>query len=70
MKQDRAERIRILVEIELQRLLEEEGLSENLAGEEISRFDMPGIYLTKPDGEEELASSLARSIFQALISIR
>jgi hypothetical protein len=70
LKQDRAERIKALVEIELKRLLEQEGLSEDLAEVEVSQLDMPGIYLAKPYDEEDLASRLARSIFQALLSIR
>ena len=70
LKQDRAERIKILIEIELQRLLEREGLSESLDESEISRLDMPEIYLTKPYDEEEIASILALNIFKALISIR
>ncbi len=70
LKQDRAERIRTMVEIELQRMLEREGLSESLVGEEISRLDMPEIYLTKPYDEEEIASCLAMSIYQALLGIR
>ncbi len=70
LKQDRAERIRTMVEIELQRLLERKGLSESLVGEEISRLDMPEIYLTKPYDEEEIASCLAMSIYQALLGIR
>jgi hypothetical protein len=70
LNQDRAERIRTLIEIELQRLLEREGLSESLVEEEISRLEMPEIYLTKPYDEEEIASCLAMSIFQGLLSIR
>jgi|LAHT01.1.fsa_nt_gb CheY-like chemotaxis protein len=70
LKQDRAERIRTMMEIELQRLLERKGLSESLVGEEISRLEMPEIYLTKPYDEEEIASCLAMSIYQALLSIR
>jgi hypothetical protein len=70
LKQDRAERIRTMVEIELQRMLEREGLSESLVGKEVSRLEMPEIYLTKPYDEEEIASCLAMSIYRALISIR
>ena len=70
LKQDRAERIRTIVEIELQRMLEREGLSESLVGKEVSRLEMPEIYLTKPYDEEEIVSCLAMSIYRALISIR
>ena len=70
LKQDRAERIRTMVEIELQRMLEREGLSESLVGKEVSRLEMPEIYLTKPYDEEEIVSCLAMSIYRALISIR
>jgi hypothetical protein len=63
---ERAERIRAMVEVELQRLLERERWPEGLAGSEVSRLDAPTMYVDSPHNDGQLASGLARSIAQTL----
>jgi hypothetical protein len=63
---ERAERIRVTVEAELQRLLEREGWPEGLTGGEVSRLDAPTIHVNGPHSDGHLANGLARSIARAL----
>lgn len=63
---DRAEQLRVQVTGQVQRLLESgEGL-EALAGAEVRQVNAPIVHLAELHGEGHLASSLARSIVQAV----
>lgn len=70
MVPDRAERISAMVEAELQRLLEIEGLPEGLTGGDIPSLEVQAMHLAEPQSDNRLASSLAMKIVQALRSIR
>ncbi len=63
---ERAERIRGLVEVELQRQLGRERWPEGLAGGEVSRLDAPTMDVDRLHSDGHLASGLARSIAQTL----
>lgn len=63
---ERAERIRALVEVELQRLLERKGWPDGLAGGEVRHLDAPEVRLAKPHSDSHLAGNLAQSIARAL----
>lgn len=63
---ERAERVRARVEAELQRLLERGGWLEGLVGGEVSRLDAPTLHVGEPHSDGDLASGLARSVFQTL----
>jgi hypothetical protein len=65
----RAERIRGLVEAELQRLLEQGGWPDVLGSSEVSRLDAPTMHLDRPHSDSHFADGLARSIFQTLRSV-
>jgi hypothetical protein len=61
-----AERMRGLVEAELQRLLERGRWPEDLVGGEVSRLDAPTIRVNRPDSDGDLANGLAHSIARTL----
>jgi len=63
---ERAEHIRELVEVELQRLLERDGWPDGLAGGEVPHLDAPTMHVAEPHSDSRLAGGLARSIAQAL----
>ena len=63
---ERAERIRALIEVELQHRLERERWPEGLAGGEVSRLDTPAMHVDRPHSDTHLANSLAQSIAQTL----
>jgi len=65
----RAERIRELVEAELQHLLEQGGWPEVPGSSELSRLDAPTMHLDRPHSDSNFADGLARSIFQTLRSV-
>ena len=69
VRPERAERIRELVEVELQRLLERERWPDGLSGGEASRLDAPTMPVDKSDSDAHLANGLARSIAQSLHAI-
>jgi len=62
----RAERVRAMVEVELQRLLERGGWPEGLAGGEVSRLDAPTMHVDESRGDSHLANGLAQSVFQTM----
>jgi hypothetical protein len=66
----RAERIRALVEAELQRLLAQEGWPEGLAGGEVDHLDAPTMHLAQPHSDVRLASGLAQSIAQTVRGVK
>ena len=63
---ERAERVRAMVEAELQRLLVQERGPETLVGGEVSRLDAPTIHVNRPDSDGDLANGLAHSIARTL----
>jgi len=63
---ERAERVRGLVEAELQRLLERGGWPESLASGEVSRLSAPTWHVDIPHSDSHLANGLAQSIAQTL----
>ena len=63
---DRAERIRTLVEVELQLLLEREVLPRGTVGGEISHLHVPTMQLAEHNSDQHLASGVARRIAQGL----
>ena len=65
---ERAERIRAMVEVELQRLLKRQRWPDDLAGGEASRLDAPPMHLDVLHSDSHLANNLARSIVQTLRS--
>jgi len=66
---ERAERVRAMVEAELQRLLTQDGWPEGSAGgEEVSRLDAPTMHVDRPHSDDHLANGLAWSIAQTLRS--
>jgi hypothetical protein len=66
----RAERMRAIVEVELQRLLERGGWPEGLAGGEVPRLVAPTMHVDESHGDSRLASGLARNIFQSLRGVK
>jgi len=66
---ERAERIRALLEVELQRLLERGGWSEGLTSGELSRLDASAMHVNRPYSDRHLAHGLAQSIAQTLRSV-
>ncbi len=64
---DRAEGIRAMVEVELQRLLEQEGIRDNLESGEFSQLSTPEMYITESQSDLNLAGSLAQRIAQAIL---
>ena len=65
---ERAEHIRALVEVELQRLLEGGGRFDRMDGGEVLHMEASAINMTEPHNDARLASGLAQSIAQALQS--
>ena len=63
---DRAERIRALVEAELQHLLAQDGWPDDLAGGEVHHLDAPTMHVAEPHSDSRLASGLAQSIAQTV----
>jgi hypothetical protein len=65
---DRAERIRAMTETELQRLLEKEGLPDDLMSNELAGINTPTLHLSETQSDLTLASNLARNIANSLQS--
>lgn len=65
----RAERIRAMIELELQHLLERQGLPAE-RGVNIANMSTPALHLTEIQNDLHVARSLAQSITQALRGIR
>jgi hypothetical protein len=63
---ERAERIRAMVALELQRLLERGRLPEDLASGEVSHLNAPTMHVGRPHSDGQLADGLARSIVRSL----
>jgi hypothetical protein len=63
---ERAERVRAMVEMELQRLLERGRWSEGLAGGEVSHLDAPTMHVDSLHSDNRLANGIARSVAQTL----
>jgi hypothetical protein len=63
---ERAERIRTLVEVELQHLLAREGMVDGLAGSDVPDLQVSTLHLPGHNNDRRLAGGLARSITQAL----
>jgi hypothetical protein len=63
---ERAERIRALIEIELQRLLDGQGVVDGLAGGELPYLPAPPLALSGQNNDLHLAGGLARSVAQSL----
>jgi hypothetical protein len=63
---ERAERVRGLVEVELQRLLERQTWHEGLASGEVSRLDAATMDVGGSHSDSHLANGLAQSIFRTL----
>ena len=66
---DRAESIRDLLQIELQRLLENENIPDNITSGEISGMDTQDLDLNETQSDLYLANSLALSIVRTLQSV-
>ena len=62
----RAERIRTMVEVDLQRLLERGEWPEGLAGGEVSRLDAATMHVDGSHSDGHLANGLAHSIARTL----
>jgi hypothetical protein len=67
---DRAERIRALVEVELQRLLEQGGWPDGLAAGEVDHLEAPALHLAEPHNDSRLANGLAQSIAQTVRGVK
>lgn len=67
---DRAERLRALVEAELQRLLVQDGWLEGLASREVDHLQAPPMHLAQPLSDSRLVSGLAQSIAQTVRGMR
>jgi hypothetical protein len=67
---DRAEHIRALVEVELQRLLEQGGWPNGLAGGEVDHLEALPMHLVQPRSDSRLANSLAQSIAQTVGGVK
>ena len=63
---DRAERIQALLEVELQRLLAQQGFTDNLTGRDVPHLEVPTTHLAEPLDDRQLAQGVAQSIAQAL----
>jgi len=66
---ERAEHLRALVEVELQGLLERQGLPDGLAGGEVPHLDAPAMNFADSHSDSRLANGLAQSIAQALQTV-
>lgn len=67
---ERVEHIRTLIEIELQRLLEREGLPDGLTAGEVSHLAAPPMHLSESRYDSVFANNLAQRIVHALRGIR
>lgn len=63
---ERADHVREMIEVELQRLLTQERGPETLVGGEVSRLDAPAIHVNRPHSDGQLAKGLAHSIARTL----
>lgn len=63
---ERAERIRSLMEVELQRLLNRDGMPGGLSSGRVSNLTVPAIRLSPPHSDTRLAAGVSHSISQAL----
>ena len=67
---DRAERIRALVEIELQRALAQGDWPDGLEGSDVCHLDAPAIHVAEPHADGHLAGDVAHSIAQTVRGAR
>jgi hypothetical protein len=63
---ERAERIRALVEVELQRLLVRDGVADGLNEDDVPYLQTPALPLARHNSDQELAGGLAQRVAQAL----
>lgn len=63
---DRAERIRAMVERDLQHLLESEGVPDSLTSRDIANLSATTLDLAATQDDVYLANSLAQSIFRVI----
>lgn len=63
---DRAEHIRTLVEMGLQRQLQREGLPQVMAGGQVESLLAPEMHLAEPHSDSSLAGALRKNISHAL----
>lgn len=63
---ERAERIKGLVKLELQRMLEQEGLADGLVNSEVSDLGVPMIHPAELQSDTHLACTLAQRVASAL----
>jgi hypothetical protein len=64
---ERAERVRLLIEVELGRLLTREEYGERLTAAEVSSVSAPALNVNPAHNESQFAGGLARSIAQGLL---
>lgn len=65
-----AEHLRTLVKMELQNILERDGLPEDFRGGDIQSLEVQAMHLDGPQSDSRIASTLAMKTVQALRSIR
>lgn len=63
---DRAERIREMIEVELQCLLERQGLSDSMVSRRVSYLSAPTLEVTETPSDDQFAIKLAQSITHAM----
>lgn len=63
---ERAEYIRTLIEVEVQRLLEGGGWPDRLTGGEVHHLNAPTLNLTEMHGDSHVANGLAQRIVQSV----
>jgi len=69
LRPERAERIQTLVEVELQRLLERDGVADGLVGGDVPSLHVPAMHLADPHSDRRVAGSLAHHVALALRDI-
>ena len=67
---ERAERLPALVEVELQRLLAQDGWPDGLASGEVNHLEAPPMHLAQPQTDSRLANGLAQSIAQTVRGVK
>jgi hypothetical protein len=63
---ERAERIRVLVEVELQRLLARDGMADGLAEGDVPYLQAPALTLAAHNSDQQLVGGLVQRVAQAL----
>ena len=69
VRPDRAEWIKEMVEVELRRILQREGLLDDLARTGIPSLSLPTIHLSETANGGQLVGNITSNIVQALQSI-